>query len=531
MPADSHYDAIVIGAGHNGLVTAAYLAKAGLKILVVEKRETIGGAAASEELFGGFQVNTGAADAGLFLPEIVSDLSLESFGLRFLTSPLLAVSLLPDGEAMKLWRDPGLAQQEIARFSPDDALKYPLYLQWLDQVRRILRPMLRMTPPNLPEVSTTEVLPWLRLGLGMRLQGGKAMMELARRLPMPAADLLSEWFDSPELKGALAAAGMRGSQLGPMQPGTGFLMIYNSLEATRHEFVASRYVEGGSGALSRALADCARRYKAEILTGLGVAQILSHEGCATGVALEDGKELSAKMIVSNADIRNTFFKLVGAANLEVRFIREVRSIRYAAGPARLILALNALPRVTALEGFQPTVNGAHLRVCPSLEYLERASDAAKYGEIPHELVLDLLLSTALDPALAPPGEHLATVDVYPVPRDLRAGDWEKVRQPLADRVIDMIEKHAPGLRSRITACELITPQDYDQDYGLPDGDPYHGQMGLDQLLFMRPVPGYARYRTPLEGLYLCGSGTHPGGGLSGAPGYNAQREILKDWRR
>ncbi len=526
MKAGRH-EAIVIGGGHNGLVAAACMARAGRKVLVVERRPVLGGAAATEEIFRGFHANTGASEAGLFLSQIAVDLRLERHGLRMLEGPALATSLLPGGEALTLWRDPLRTQGEISRFSKADAEKYPAYLEWIRRATDTLRPAMTIPPPALPQYHPAELLPWLRLALRLRRLGGIDMMELLRTLPLPASDLLDEWFQSPQLKGALAASGIKGALLGPKAPGTAFLLLYHAQGAGKGGFRASRFVQGGVGALSAALASTARQYGAEIITGLGVNQIRVQDGRATGVILEDGQEVGAPLVLSSADPRTTFFDLVGAPNLEVRFVREVKNIRFRGSVARVILALDGIPRFKALESEDTKALSGHLLVCPDLETLERAADEAKYGRLPDRPALDALLPTVLDPSLAPPEKHLMTVDAHFVPYQLRDSNWDKARQILLKRVLEQLEEHAPGLSSLVRASRVLTPLDYEREYGLPDGDPYHGQMGLDQLAFMRPVSGWTRYRTPIQGLFLCGAGAHPGGGLTGAPGYNATREALR----
>jgi phytoene dehydrogenase-like protein len=532
MMAQNRFDVIIIGGGHNGLTAAASLAQAGLKPLVVERRRVLGGAAATEEVFPGFQVNTGAGDVGLFRPEIIRQLQLESYGLRFLESPAQCVTLLPDGGSLTLWRDPQRAQQEIARFSSADARRYADFLAWLEAARRALRPFLLTAPPNLPGARLDELAPWFGPALGLRRLGRRRMMDLLRALPMAAEDWLAEWFELPALKASLAALGLRGARLGPKAPGTTFLLLYHALGGRAGEFVSSRFVQGGSGALSQALAAAARSHGAEIVTGLGAAQVLVREGRAVGVALEDGLEVFARAVISNADPRRTFLDLVGPQHLEVRFVRDVRLLRFQPSLARLLLTTAGLPRFRAFAAGPPegekAALGGHLLTACDLETLERAADAAKYGQLPSAPALDLLIPTVLDPSLAPAGKHLLSVDIAFVPAEPRQGSWEQLRLPLAEQVISLLETLAPGLRSSIENCEVITPQDYAEEYSLPDGDPYHGQMGLDQFFFMRPLPGWARYRTPLTGLYLGGSGAHPGGGVTGAPGFLAAQAVLQD---
>ncbi len=526
------YDAIVIGAGHNGLVSAAYLAQAGLKVLVLERREVLGGAASSEPIFPGFRVDSGAFDAGLFLPEIATELNLEAHGLRFISNPAIVHAFQPDGSSFTLWRDPQRAAEEIARFSPEDAGKYLDYITWLGKVGAALRSVLLLSPPQVTRLTPGDLRAWLPVAYKTRRLGKKDLMELLRVLPMSVSDFLEEWFRSDSLKTALAAAGVFGNTLGPKSSGTAFMLLYQAVNAGEAGFRASHFVQGGVGSLIDALAAAARLYGAEICAGLGVKQIIAENGRATGVLLESGELVEARAVLSNANPRHTFFDLVGAPNLEVRFVREVRNIRYRGSLARVNLALRGLPT------FSGTADGVHAKehlsghilFCPDMEYMERAYDEAKYKRFPQRLVLDAAIPSLADPLLAPPGMHLMQINVQYPPYHLQGASWDERREALGDRVVELLAEYAPDIESLIAGRQVITPLDLERDYGLAEGSIYHGEMSLDQLFIMRPVPGLAGYLTPLEGLYLCGSGAHPGGGLTGAPGRNAARTILKHWR-
>ncbi len=518
------YDAVIIGAGHNGLVTAAYLAQKGNKVLVVERRDSIGGAAATEAVFPEFRVNTGAADVGLFLPEIIADLDLKQHGLEFIESPALAHSL---GNGLTLWRDQQQTVQEIARFSTADAEKYPAFVDLICRLAAVLQDAIRRTPPTLPEYSYGELFSWAPVGLKLKRLGKQDMVEFLRILPMSVEELLDNWFESPALKGALAAAGVTGTMQGPYAAGTVLMLLYNGLGASPGSLRASRFVRGGTGALSEALAQAAGGFGAEIRTGTAVSQILTIDDRATGILLENGEQIEAKIVVSNANPRHTFFKLIGAPEFEIDFNRDVKNIKYRGSTARINLALRDLPNFEGVAGDTSQLSG-HLLLCPDLGYLERAYDDAKYGRLSTSPALDIVIPTLSDPSLAPDGQHLMSVDVRYAPYHLRHTNWdETLRDQLSQRVIDLIAAHAPNIKDLILHQQVITPLDYETDYGLPEGSIYHGQMGLDQMFIMRPIGGYARYQTPFENLYLCGAGTHPGGGVTGAPGYNAAREILQ----
>jgi phytoene dehydrogenase-like protein len=352
---------------------------------------------------------------------------------------------------------------------------------------------------------------------------------------LPVSDFLDEWFESPALKAALGVAGVSGNLLGPRAPGTTVMLLYQALNAGSAGFRSSRFVLGGMGKLSQALAGAAVEHGAELRCNAGVAQILLEDGIATGVVLENGEQIRARMVLSNADPRHTFFDLVGAPNLEVRIVREVKNIRLRGSLARLNLGLYGLPAFRSIAQNQngadlKTLLGGHILLCPGLEHLERAFDEAKYGQFSSQPVLDINIPTLLDASLAPAGEHILTANIYYAPTFLRDGNWDEQGQALAEAALEVLEEYAPGLRRLVVHQQLITPLDLERRYGLTNGDVYHGQMALDQMLFMRPIPEFSRYRTPVAGLYLCGAGAHPGGGVTGAPGRNAAREALKEWR-
>ena len=524
------YDAVIIGAGHNGLVTAAYLAKAGRRVLVLEQRPGLGGAAATEALWPGYQVNSGAHDARLLLPRVVDDLGLRQHGLAFLESPVTVLAPQPDGRALMLYRDLARSQAAIAAFSRADAEKYPAFLALTQRLIDTLAGVLTLTPPGLGQLNAGELFPWAQVALRARQLGQHDLMELLRVLPMTAAEFLNEWFEGDALKGVLGAAGVVGGPFGPMASGTAFMLLYQRLGAAGgHQFV-----QGGLGRLAATLAKVAEAHGAEIRTGCAVTSVTLADdganGAATGVTLADGQTVSARVVVSGADPRRTLFGLVGAPHLEPRFMRQVRNIRFRGATAKVLLGLSGLPRFAgAPEG--PEALGGHIVISPSLEYLERGADDGKYGRLSQHPLLEAVLPTVLDPALAPAGQHVMTVTVQWAPYHLREGAWDTLRESVGERVIDTLARYAPGFRELVLHRHVITPLDWERDYGLTEGSLFHGEMGLDQLLFMRPVPGFGQYRTPIAGLYLCGAGTHPGGGVTGAPGYNAAREILKDLRR
>jgi phytoene dehydrogenase-like protein len=516
-------------------VTAAYLAKAGHTVLVLEQRETLGGVAATEEIFPGFKVNTGAHDAGLFRPEIIAGLKLRSHGLDFIQNPVTALAPQPDGRALTLWRDPQKTRAEIGQFSETDADKFPDFMRLVTALTGVLDGIMTLTPPNLSGNRPGDLLSWLQVGLNLKRLGKHDMMEFLRVLPMTVKEFLDEWFESEVLKGLLGAAGVTGSLQGPQSSGTALVMLYHYLGgAANGGFKTGRFVRGGIGQLSAALAAAAREYGVEIRTGVEVAKIVVSNYRATGITLTTGERISAKVVISNADPRRTLFGLVGAPSLEPRLMRRVRNIRFKGSTAKVNLALSDLPQFTCLQSKSTSGNqeskielGGHIIINPSLEYLERAYDEAKYGNFSQQPYLDVVIPSVTDPSLAPDGQHVMSITMQYAPYHLQDRSWDDRREALGDKIIDTLAEYAPNLRDLIVHQQIITPLDWERDYGLTEGGMFHGQMGLDQLLYMRPIAGYGQYRTPIDNLYLCGAGTHPGGGVTGAPGYNAAREIIK----
>lgn len=518
------YDVTIIGAGHNGLVAAAYLARAGLRVQVLEQRQVVGGAAASEYVFAGYKFNTGALDAGLFMARIVQDLKLHERGLVFLNGEAALFAPQPDGKALTLWRDPEANRPQIERFSAADAQKYPAFLEELDELREMLLNFVDRTPPDLERMDRRQMLPWLRVGLRIRRAGGDKMMRMMRVLPLPVRDYLNEWFESSALKGALAVPGLAGGMPGPYAAGTTLMLLYQQLGGANGGYRGGRFVQGGTGRLSAILAEAARGFGADIRLGATVDHIVLDDERARGVVLSTGDAIASNLVVSSVDPRRTFFQLVGGRHLEPSFNREVQNIRYGGVTAKVNLALDGLPDFGA--GVEPRHLSGYIVVGPSIDYLERASDAAKYGRISEKPVLEATIPSILDSGLAPEGYHVMSINVWYTPYHLRQGDWDDQRETLGDRVVQTLAQYAPDLPEHIVERQVLTPLDLEREYGLTEGQTHQGQMGLDQLLVMRPVFGYARYRTPIENLFICGAGTHPGGGVSGAPGYNAAREIL-----
>jgi phytoene dehydrogenase-like protein len=525
------YDAIIIGGGHNGLVTAAYLAKAGKKVLVLERRPIVGGAAVTEEYdeAPGFKFSACADGLGSLSPTIVHDLNLSQHGLEYLTADPAIFAPQPDGRSLTIWRDVNRTVREIERFSERDAARYPDFIALVGKVSRLVGALMTVTPPHMPRPTPADMPELLKLLGPARGLSKKDIHDTLRILPMSVSDLLDEWFESDVLRGLIAARGITGITWGPRAAGTAYMLLY-SCAGDGQAFGTGGIVKGGMGGLTQAIARAAQHYGAELRTGAEVAEIIVENGQTHAVRLASGQTIAAAAIISNADPRTTFFKLVDPAYLDPFFVKQAQNIKYRGSGARVHLALKELPMFTALNGGDPRefLRG-NIRIAPSLDYLEKAFDAAKYGQFARQPYLDVTIPSLSDPGLAPAGQHAMSIYMQYAPYHLREGNWDDCREALGQVVIDTLAHYAPNLKKSILYTKILTPLDLETIYGLPEGNPNHGEMTLDQFLYMRPVPGYARYRAPIEGLYMCGAGTHPGGGVTGLPGYNAAREILKDW--
>lgn len=518
------FDVAIVGGGHNGLVAAAYLARGGRRVIVLERRPVAGGAIATEEIAPGFRASTGADVCGLLRPEIIRDLNLAARGVTFL--PLdPEVIALGDGASQRIWRDVGRTAGEIAAKSPQDAAAYPKFVAMLRRFAGALDPLLTMTPPNVAAPTLGEQMALLRRALAIRRLGKDAMQQMLRLPPMPVRDLLNEWFETELLKASFAVDALIGTFQGPWSPGTAFGLVQHFSPSAHGAGWA--FVRGGMGALANALVVAAQEAGATIRTDAEVTRIVTAEGRVSGLQLATGETIGARVVASNADPKRTFLHLVDSEELSPEFLLRVRNIEMTGVVAKVNLALNGAPRVpVAGNGLPP-----HVRIAPSMEYMERAYDDAKYGDVSKAPFVDVFLPSAVDPEAAPPGKHVLSALVQYVPYDAQGGDSTSAGDKLADRVIGILEEHMPGLEKQIVGQSVLGPRDLETRFGLTEGHIFHGEMTLDQLLVLRPVSGWSQYRTPVDGLYLCGSGAHPGGGITGAPGYNAAREILADWPR
>jgi phytoene dehydrogenase-like protein len=522
------YDAIIIGGGHNGLVTAAYLARAGRNVVVLERREMVGGCAVTEEVWPGYRVSTGAYLSSLMQERIVRELELERFGYHVDAKDPAFFSAFPDGRHFFMWQDRAKTLAEIAKFSRRDAEVYPAYEDQLERLARVVESLLLTTPPPFPPRIPLDFIEYLRLAAKLRGLAAKDMTALVKIFTQSAAELLDEWFESEQVKVTLATDGVIGANGGPRSPGTAYILLHHCMGGVGGHRGLWGFVRGGMGAVSESIAAAARSKGAVIRTEAAVQRVLVRAGRAVGIVLEGGEEIEAAIIASNLDPKVTFLRLLEASQLDPEFLQAVRHFRIEGTSAKVNLALNALPEFKALPGAPGPQHRATMHICPSVEYVERAWDDAKYGSPSEAPLLELTIPTMYDPSLAPPGHHIMGIFLQYAPYTLRQGTWDELREPFADRVMRLIEEYVPNIGAIVEHRQMLTPLDLERRFGITGGNIFHGEMSLDQMFVMRPVAGWARHRTPIRGLYLCGSGAHPGGGVMGAPGYNCAREILRD---
>jgi phytoene dehydrogenase-like protein len=520
------YDAIIIGAGHNGLVTAAYLGRAGKRVLVLERRPLVGGACVTEETFPGFKVSTAAYVNSLFRKEIIRDLRLADHGFALLERNPSSFTPFPDGRHLLLGPDGAMNRREIAKFSVRDAENYPKYEAMLERVANVIEPTLLMRPPDLLRPGLRDLWNLLRLGRAFRKMG-PGMGEAIEVLTGPARTILDRWFESDEVKATLATDAVIGAMAAPSMPGTAYVLFHHVMGETNGKRGVWAYVKGGMGGLTQALAAAARGHGAVVRTGAEVAHIDVRGGAVTGVTLAGGEEFHAKVVASNADANVTFNKLIDSRLLPPAFAEAVGRIDYSSASLKINVALSELPDFSALPGGPGPQHRGTIHVCPDIDYLERAYDDAKYGQPSQRPVLECTIPSVVDPTVAPPGKHLMSMFIQYAPYKLR-GDkgWDDLKEGFADRCFDVLNEYAPNFKRSVIARQVLSPLDLERVFNLTGGNIFQGSMALNQLFFLRPVPGFAGYRTPLRGLYLCGSAAHPGGGVIGAAGYNAARVIL-----
>ena len=526
--AESH-DAIVIGAGHNGLVCAAYLARAGLRTLVLERRGVLGGACVTEEVWPGYRVSTASYVMSLLQPKIIRELELRKFGYEVLPTDHLFVPF-PDGRYFVYWDDTKKTCAEIAKFSRKDAETYPVFESFLHDAAKFVRELLWTTPPNPASRRPGEIKELIALLWKFRKLGNR-IFRFVDLMTESISDFLDRYFESDQVKAVLAYYGSIGTFAGPRTPGTAYVLLHHLMG--EHEGAGGwGFIRGGMGGISQAIARSAERHGARIRADAEVARITVRDGRAAGVVLASGEEISARMVVSNADPRRTFLGMVGEGQLPADFVDEVRTYKTYSTAFKINLALDEAPRYTAFDAKTiGTVYPTYVHIGPSIDYLERAYDDAKYGRPSARPFLSPVVPTIVDPDLAPPGKHILNIFGGHAPYTLRGTTWDRERERFADTVIDTLAEYAPNLKGAVIHRQILMPPDLEAVFGLPHGHIFHGELSADQLFFLRPVPGYANYRSPVRALYQCGSATHPGGGVMGVSGHNAAREILKDARR
>jgi phytoene dehydrogenase-like protein len=522
-------DIVIIGGGHNGLVTAFYLAKAGLKPLVLEHRPQVGGAAITDEFHPGFRCSTLAHSAGPVRPEIIRDMQLEKHGLRFITPETCITTLSPDGRALSLYQDESKSAQAIAPFSAKDAAKYPEFQNSLDKISKVIAEALATTPPDIDHPSSGDFWSMLKTGRALRNLGKRDLYRVLRWGPMAVADLVAEYFETELLRAVVAARGIFGTFLGPWSAGSALQLLIRAA-GDSHPAGSAFFAAGGMGAVTQAMASAAQAAGVEIRTAAEVIEIRVRDGSATGVLLGTGEEIGAKAVISNADPKRTLLKLTDSVHLSPDFVQKLQHFRGNGTVAKVNLALSALPTFTALKNGDGNAVKGRIHIGPEIDYLERAFDEAKYGNFSRAPYLEATIPSLTDPTLAPDGKHVMSIYMQYAPYKLK-GDWESQRKALGQTVVQTLARYAPDLPEKILTHQIITPQDLEDVYGLTGGQIFHGDLALDQFFTMRPLLDWARYKTPIQNLYLCGSGTHPGAGLTGGSGANAAREILKELKR
>ncbi|MCO4780763.1 MAG: NAD(P)/FAD-dependent oxidoreductase [Candidatus Cloacimonetes bacterium] len=524
------YDAIIIGGGHNGLVTAGYLAKAGLSVAVFERRYITGGCAVTEEPWEGFKISSLSYVNSLFKPEIIDDLNLRQHGFEMLPREPSSFTPFPNGDYLMLGPDKKMNIEQISKFSKKDAKAYPLYEKMLDDMSQILEPMMTMVPPNPAKLNFSDLCTYGWFGLKNKSKLEKDWAELTRLMTGSATDMLDEWFESEELKTTLATDAVIGANASPSMPGTAYVLFHHVMGECNGVRGVWGYMRGGMGGLTQSLTKSCVSLGVDIFTSSPIEKILVKNGRVSGVLTKEGNEVLANIVASNADCENTFMKLMDEKDLPDNFVRDVKRINYDSASVKINLALDGLPNFTACPSDKagPWHRGT-IHISPDMQYIEDAysdSVAKRPSERP---ILECTIPSVVDNTLAPSGKHVMNVFTQYGPYELRDGlSWETEKEKYMDRVIDILTEYAPNLKDIVLHRQMFTPQDIEKEYGATGGSLFHGRMTLDQMFAMRPVPGYANYRSPIKGLYMCGSSCHPGGGVMGTPGLNASKEILKD---
>jgi phytoene dehydrogenase-like protein len=524
----ARYDAIIVGGGHNGLVAAGYLARAGRRTLVLERRPLVGGAAVTEEIFPGFKFSVFSYVVSLLRPEIIRDLDLPRHGLQIL--PLEStITPLDDGDYLGSWADPDETRRELCRHSPRDADAAVIFGRLMHHMAMAVKPILGMVPPDPTSLSPGDLAGLLKFGGHFRSLGAERFHALHKLMTMSSADYLDEWFEFDALKATKSASGIIGTFLGPRSPGSAYVLLHHYMGEIDGAFRAWGFQKGGTGGISESIARAARAFGAEIRTEAAVEKVMVRNGRTTGVALTSGEEIGADLVVSGLDPRLTFTRLVEPKLLPNDLVDAVRRYKFRGSSGKVNLALAGLPDFTCLPGKGPHLRGA-VSISPSVEYLERAYDDAKYGEFSRHPYMDIVIPSMIDPGMAPPGKHVMSIFVQYAPYSIEGG-WTDVRKKaFGDAVVKTLARYAPNIESLILHRQVLTPADMEEVLGLTEGNIFQGELALQQLFFLRPAPQWARYRTPIHGYWQCGAGTHPGGGIMGASGRLAALEILKESR-
>jgi phytoene dehydrogenase-like protein len=524
------YDAVVVGGGHNGLTAAAYLARGGLRVLVLERRHLVGGAAVTEEVFPGFRFSVASYVVSLLRPEIIRELELPRHGLKVL--PFDGSFTPLDGDYLWMTNDPGRTYHELRRFSVNDAEAYHEFGQLIVEIVRFIKPILSIVPPDSGSFDPRQWLPLATLAKRFRELPSDLQVAFVQLMTMGAADFLEQWFEHDAIVATMASWGIIGTFLGVRSPGTAYVMLHHYMGEVDGSFGAWGIPRGGTGAVSEAIASAARSFGAEIRTEAPVARIDVKGDRAVGVTLESGEEIEAGAVLSGADARRTFLGLLEKGTLPREFEEEVGRYKFRGSSGKVNLALDGLPNFTSLPGPGEHLRGA-IGFAASVDELEEAYDDAKYGHFSRRPFIDMMIPTLVDPSMAPPDKHVMSCFVQWAPYELADGAvWDDdMRDAFGEAVVDMIAEHAPNIRDIILHRQVLTPLDIEQTFGLTEGNIFQGELTLEQLFFNRPVAGWGAYRTPIRNLWMCGSATHPGGGIMGAPGKIAAMQVLKSTRR